>query len=99
VRLDEVRHRHVIVTINNCRSLLAKVRRRVRRLTGWRIDIRSENESNEEKSSRGFGPRRCRRRRKGDCRDGEAGESDVIVDTVIESADEVVEVIEVIEAR
>jgi hypothetical protein len=68
------------------------------RLTGWRIDIRSENESNEDEVVEEVWT-------EGDVVvdekvivvEGEAGESDVIVDTVIESADEVVEVVEVVD--
>ena len=69
------------------------------RLTGWRIDIRSENESNEEEVVEEVWT-------EGDVvvdekvtvvATDEAGESAVIIDEVIESADEVVEEIAVVE--
>jgi transcription termination/antitermination protein NusA len=102
VRLDEVEGIATVIVHDQQLSLaIGKEGQNARlaaRLTGWRIDIRSENESNEDEVVEEVWT-------EGDVVvdekvivvDGEAGESDVIVDTVIESADEVVEVVEVVE--
>jgi len=103
VRLDEVEGIATVIVHDQQLSLaIGKEGQNARlaaRLTGWRIDIRSENESNEDEVvEEVWTEGGVVVDEKVIVVDGEAGESDVIVDTVIESADEVVEVIEVIEA-
>jgi N utilization substance protein A len=102
VRLDEVEGIATVIVHDQQLSLaIGKEGQNARlaaRLTGWRIDIRSENESNEdavvdEVWTEGV----VVVDEKEIVVEGEAGMSDVIVDTVIESPDEVVEVIEVID--
>jgi N utilization substance protein A len=102
VRLDEVEGIATVIVHDQQLSLaIGKEGQNARlaaRLTGWRIDIRSENESNEDQVvEEVWTEGGVVVDEKVIVVEGEAGESDVVVDTVIESADEVVEVIEVID--